>query len=182
MATTEQINLLVLSLKEELALSDESDSPFSLDHDLDLDHAPEVAWTEGVEEYKDAPPDELWAMLGRPEMSIPFFNLKQDPENIHDPWSPEGSKWLQNPSNGVPLKLRWHQLVGVLKMVENAFSKKPVLLMDGVGLGKTIQVAAFISVLAWYREYFTVHGHFPGKFGACILLSGSFFSSLNSFS
>ena len=169
LATEEQVNLLVLSLKEELALFDpnaESDDPLYPDHDLDLDRTPEIAWTEGVEEYKDTPPEELWAMLGRPEASIPFFNPKQDPENRHDPWTPEGLEWLRNPSNGVPLALRWHQLVGVLKMVENAFSRKPVLLMDGVGLGKTIQVSAFIAVLAWYREYFAVHGKFPGKFGA----------------
>lgn len=175
LATAEQVKVLVLSLKEELANSDDSDDQLSLDDDLDLDRA-ELEWTEGVEEYSKTPPDELWVMLGRPEMSIPFFNPKQDPEN-HDPWTPEGSKWLRDPSNRVSLMLRWHQLVGVLKMVENAFEKKPVLLMDGVGLGKTIQVAAFIAFLAWYREHFSVHGKFPGKFGARFSLL--FSTSLN---
>ena len=61
LATAEQVNLLVLSLK---VLSDpnvESDGLLSLDHDLDC--MPEIAWSGGVEEYKDTPPDDLWAML-----------------------------------------------------------------------------------------------------------------------
>jgi SNF2 family DNA or RNA helicase len=128
---------------------------------------PEIDWSEGVEEYQDTSSDELWAMLGRPEKSVPFFNLKQDTESRRDPWTDEGVKWLQVPSNGEPLTLRWHQLVGVLKLVENAFLGRPVLLMDGVGLGKTIQVAAFIAFLTWYRDYFTAHGKFPGRFGQC---------------
>jgi SNF2 family DNA or RNA helicase len=173
LATENQVQLLTLSLKEELSHSDprnESDDAPSIDPDLDLDRMPDLEWSEGVEEYKKLTRDDLWAMLGRSaEKSIPFFNLKQDAESHCDPWTDEGEAWLQDPSNGDSLALRWHQLVGVLKMVENAFLKKPVLLMDGVGLGKTIQVAAFVAVLAWYREFFATHGKFPGKFGVCFL-------------
>lgn len=138
----------------------------AFDRDLDL---PEVDWTEGVEEYKSCTADELWDILGIPERSIPFFNPKHNSENQCDPWTEEGTAWLRIPSNGEPLVLHWHQLVGVVKMVENAFSGKPVLLMDGVGLGKTIQMAGFIAVLSWYRDYFATHGRFPGKFGPCSL-------------
>jgi len=51
--------LLVLLLKEELVLFDpntKSNDPLYPDHDLDLDRTPEIAWTKGMEEYKDTPP------------------------------------------------------------------------------------------------------------------------------
>lgn len=181
LATEDKVNTLVYSLTEELSHFNTSDDHDFLDQDINLDGAPEIAWTEGTEEYKDTPPDELWAMLGRQEKSVPFFNSKQDADNRQDPWSSEGMVWLQDPANGVPFTLRWHQLVGVLKMIENAFSKKPVLLMDGVGLGKTIQLAAYIAFLAWYRDFFTVHGNFPGKFGLYSLFLRIIFCLTRSF-
>lgn len=173
LASQKRVDLLTLSLREELAVSSlgneggGSDDPCMLNHDLAFDRAPKVDWTEGVEEYQGCSPDELWTMLGRPDQTVPFFNAKQDPDGHHNSWSDEGAKWLRVASNGIPLNLRWHQIVGLLKMVENAFSRKPVLLMDGVGLGKTILVAAFIAILSWYRDYFEINGRFPGKFGVC---------------
>ncbi|KAG1838807.1 P-loop containing nucleoside triphosphate hydrolase protein [Suillus subalutaceus] len=96
-------------------------------------------------------------------LKIPFFNLLQDPYGNCDPWTESGQTWLKDPKNGEPLALRWHQLVGLIKMVKNAFSGSPVLLMDEVGLGKTIQVTALIALLAFYREFYAVHNCFPGK-------------------
>lgn len=91
--------------------------------------------------------------MGSAEKLIPFFNLEQDTDSCHDFWTDEGQAGLQDLSNGNPLALCWHQLVGALKMVENTFLKKLILLMDSIGLGKTIQVAAFVAVLMWYHEF-----------------------------
>ena len=165
LATQRQVDLLTHSLTEELAILStrgESGDTSALERNLDL---PELDWSEGVEEYKSCTTDDLWDILGIPEHSIPFFNPRHDPDSQCDPWTEEGVAWFKDPSNGEPLMLRWHQLVGVVKMVENAFSGNPVLLMDGVGLGKTIQMAAFIAILAWYRDHFATHGRFTGKFG-----------------
>ncbi|EDR02930.1 uncharacterized protein LACBIDRAFT_331939 [Laccaria bicolor S238N-H82] len=162
LATTYQVQLLKLSLNEELSNSDprkESEDALSIDNDLKLDHVADVDWCEGIEEYQACMCDELWTQLGHlVEKMVPFFNLKQDPEHCHDPWTDEGEAWLQECSNGDPLSLHWHQLVGVLKMLENTFLKKPILL---VGLGKTIQVAAFIAMLS---QYFTVPHLFLQEF------------------
>lgn len=167
-----QVDLLTLSLREELVVSNPisdhhgSDELSMLNHDLKFDRAPDIDWNEGVEEYQRFSIKELWTMLGRPDQTVPSFNAKQDPDGHHNAWSDDGAKWLQASSNGIPLNLRWHQIVGVMKMMENGFSGKPVLLMDGVGLGKTIQVSAYIALLSWYRDHFEIHGKFPGNFGA----------------
>lgn len=42
---------------------------------------------------------------------------------------------------------------------------EPVLLMDDVGLGKTVQVIALFSMLAYYRTYFKLNGRYPGLWG-----------------
>lgn len=110
-------------------------------------------------------PADLWKRLGVPDCAVPFFNKKVDPDGHHDPWTEKGRTWLEQAGNGVPLALRWHQIVGVLKMLDNAFAGKPILLMDSVGLGKTIQVAAILAFLMFYRSYYEVQGEFPGHFG-----------------
>jgi hypothetical protein len=127
---------------------------------LDID----VEWSEGVEEFHDLSMDDLWALLGLAEKAVPFFNATQDPFSNNDPWTKEGHQWLKE--NGKDLELRWHQLVGVVKMLYNAFAGRPVLLMDEVGLGKTIQLTACIAILAYYRDYYATHQRFPGAFGA----------------
>jgi SNF2 family DNA or RNA helicase len=114
--------------------------------------------------------DHLWTLLGIPDRRLPFFNTLQDPYGNHDPWTEEGEGWFKSSGRGEHLALRWHQLVGVTKMVQNVFSGKPILLMDEVGLGKTIQVTALIAILAFYREYYTANGCFPGKIGKSVPL------------
>ena len=57
--------------------------------------------------------------------------------------------------------LRWHQLVGVVKMLECAMCSQPVLLMDDVGLGKTVQVLAFFAMLAYYRQRYKDKNSYP---------------------
>jgi hypothetical protein len=43
------------------------------------------------------------------------------------------------------------------------------MLMDGVGVGKTMQAVGLIACLAHYREHYRKHGKFPGKFGKNVM-------------
>jgi SNF2 family DNA or RNA helicase len=171
LANEHDITLLAASIHDQLKLCDpdatSSDSipEFNPDASDDCD----FQWSEGVEEFNSMSEDDLWAILGLPERQIPFFNILQDPYGNCDPWTESGQTWLKDPKNGEPLALRWHQLVGLVKMVKNAFSGTPVLLMDEVGLGKTIQVTALIALLAYYREFYAMHNCFPGKIGKLAL-------------
>ncbi|KAG1741204.1 P-loop containing nucleoside triphosphate hydrolase protein [Suillus occidentalis] len=163
LATQQDITLLTASIHDQLKLCDpnatlaESVPLF----DPDATNNCDFQWSEGVEQYSNMSEDDLWTILGLPEKQIPFFNLLQDPYGNCDPWTEDGQTWLKE--NGEPLALRWHQLVGLVKMVDNAFCGMPVLLMDEVGLGKTIQVTALIAVLSFYREFYSMHNRFPGK-------------------
>ncbi|KAG2063485.1 hypothetical protein BDR04DRAFT_1037816 [Suillus decipiens] len=166
LATQQDITLLTASIHDQLRLCDPNAMPDEPIPEFDPD-APtncDFQWTEGVEEYNGMSEDDIWTILGLPEKKIPFFNLSQDPYGDCDPWTEDGQTWLKE--NGEPLALRWHQLVGLVKMVKNAFCGRPILLMDEVGLGKTIQVTALIAVLSFYREFYTMHRRFPGKIAA----------------
>jgi len=50
-------------------------------------------------------------------------------------------------------------------MLENVFDGKATLLMDGVGLGKTMQAVGTIACLSYYHEYYQQKGDYPGHFG-----------------
>lgn len=131
-------------------------------------------WTDGVEEYKSQTKDQIWEMLGLSGKSIPLLNDKQDLSGMHDPWTDTGREWFSLPENGDPLVPQWHQLAGIMKMLDNFFASTPTLLMDDVGLGKTLQIVGFFAMLALYRDHHEKNGCFPGKFSesfmACISL------------
>jgi hypothetical protein len=130
-----------------------------------FDRLPDTGWSEGVEDFKDKDSGDLWSMLGFSDESIPFFNGVHDPYGNRDPWNKEEEQWFEDTNNTEPLKVRWHQQVGIAKMIQRAFEGKPVLLMDEVGLGKTLQIAGTLATLAFYREYYAVHERFPGAYG-----------------
>ncbi|KAH7905302.1 P-loop containing nucleoside triphosphate hydrolase protein [Hygrophoropsis aurantiaca] len=134
--------------------------------ELDLDDKIDISdWREGVEELKDVSEDRLWDRLGFPDKKLPFFQEWMDPEAMVQPWSEEGEAWLNDPDGGRQrLKPRWHQLVGILRILERAFDGEPILLMDGVGLGKTLQAVGAIACLTFYQEYFEANQRFPGQF------------------
>jgi hypothetical protein len=123
-------------------------------------------WKSGVEEYDKRSEDELWEDLGMPEKKLPFFQTRSDPDAAVDPWSEDGQQWLDNPASPAQnLAPRWHQLVGILRLIDRVLDGRPVMLMDGVGVGKTMQAVGLIACLAHYREHYRKHGKFPGKFG-----------------
>lgn len=134
--------------------------------DLDLDPKIDLEWKEGVEALAQFTEEQMWEKLGLPDKNLPFFQQWTDPDGTIDPWSEEGQAWLKDDTNTSrqALRPRWHQLVGIYRTVERAFECKPVLLMDGVGLGKTLQVLGAIACLAYYRRVYETKGNFPGDF------------------
>lgn len=122
-------------------------------------------WKSGVEEYDKCSEDDLWEYLGLPEKKLPFFQRRSDPNAAIDPWSEEGQRWLDDSkSPAQSLAPRWHQLIGILRLIDRFLDGKPVMLMDGVGVGKTMQAVGLIACLAHYKEHYRKHGKFPGKF------------------
>ena len=126
------------------------------------------SWTEGTERYASVPEDQIDRCLGLDDSGgfIPGFNRKEDPNGLTDPWTPEGRAELEK-DTAVPLTLRWHQKVGVLRMQEQLYAGKPLLLMDEVGVGKTAQAIAAIAKYAYDRAYYSRCMAFPGMFSTC---------------
>ncbi|OSC96331.1 hypothetical protein PYCCODRAFT_1379379 [Trametes coccinea BRFM310] len=121
-------------------------------------------WREGVEAYKVLTTEQMQLMLGLPSPFFPFFNQKQDPAGIHLPWSEEGRAALHS-DEATELAPFWHQWVGVLKITDNMMAHKNVLLMDQVGVGKTMQAIGAIATYEWLRLTFKQKGRYPDRFG-----------------
>ncbi|KAN0128350.1 P-loop containing nucleoside triphosphate hydrolase protein [Lactarius tabidus] len=127
--------------------------------ELDLEPADPMDWREGVEELRMKTEDELYFMLGFKDKKIPFLASEIDAEADigAQPYENEDATDVAVSMRVLerqPLSLRWHQLVGLVKLVKCALTSEAVLLMDDVGLGKTLQVLAFFSVLAYYRQFY----------------------------
>lgn len=132
--------------------------------EIEFDFSPEarVDWSEGVEDFQDKTPGELYAMLGLEKPSIPFF---QEQITVESEISGQLGELEGSSAATEGFSLRWHQLVAVVKMMERAFTSQPILLMDDVGLGKTVQVLAFFAMLAYYREMYSQLQKYPGIWG-----------------
>ena len=121
-------------------------------------------WKEGVEQYRKYSQQELWEMLGLGNThAIPFFQKKLDVHGTCQPWTEEGEHWLSTSPDAQPLRVKWHQLVGMIHLLDQALQGKPVLLMDEVGVGKTMQAVGLIALLTYFREFYVQSGHFPGR-------------------
>ncbi|KAI9069699.1 hypothetical protein FKP32DRAFT_1549581, partial [Trametes sanguinea] len=134
---------------------------------LDMNGDELADWKEGVEAYAKLTVDQMRLMLGLPSPHFPFFNKKQDPAGVHLPWSEEGRAALRS-ADATDLSPFWHQWVGVLKIADNMMSRKNVLLMDQVGVGKTMQAIGSIAVYEWLRLTYLEKGHYPDRFGESI--------------
>ena len=134
-------------------------------------------WQSGVEHFERWAPERLWRALGRDDHTLPYFNRYEDPTGEIDPWSKEFEEWTKEQlasaqPEGRTLTPRWHQLVGILKMLINTFEGRPVLLMDEVGVGKTLQVLGYIAMRAYLYEAHEQQGGYPGLFGEYCLAAG----------
>ena len=137
--------------------------------ELDLDPEDLVDWEDGVEHWQKMTEQDLYDTLGFPDGKIPFLvteidvdvdigvgaHVEEDAEDIAPP-----SKLVETEKQ--PFALKWHQLVGVTKLVQCALKSQPVLLMDDVGLGKTLQVITFFAVIAYYRQFYSKSQRYPG--------------------
>ncbi len=118
----------------------------------------------GVEDLQDKTPDELWEMLGLGAKKVlTGFNTVEDPDGVVDPWSEEWKDFVAS-GKGVPFGPRWHQLAGIVKMMRHVISGDPLLLMDEVGVGKTLQIVGVAALYPVFRRYYRKNGCFPGAF------------------
>lgn len=158
------VALLLTQLAERVEMH--KDIPEDL-NELDLEPADPVNWKEGVEELQGTNEDQLYEMLGFENHAIPFLAEEIDEDTdlgvqLYGDNS-EGSITLGAPVAKKPLRLKWHQLVGLVKLMQCALISDTVLQMDSMGMGKTLQILAYFSVLAYYRQFYEQTGRYPGR-------------------
>lgn len=161
LASTDDVQALALEIHERLlqVLREPADMP-----EIDFNPEPVVEWEEGVEEYASTSIDDLWGLLGlHSTKQLPDFNPKIDID-MHNYWT-DHDYMAANLDKLRPLSPRWHQLVGILKIVNQGFKGEPLMLMDQVGVGKTLQLIGAIVVLNFFRDFHKKNGKFPGSFG-----------------
>ncbi len=134
--------------------------------ELDMGEDISMEWESGVEEYQRTGLAEIINMLGLPDAKLPNFNHYEDPNGDVDPWSPAFADFVKG-DQAYPMSPRWHQWVGALAMIKRIMAGIPVMLMDDVGIGKTIQVLMVIALMQVYRRHYAEHKRFPGMFGEC---------------
>ncbi|EGO04149.1 hypothetical protein SERLA73DRAFT_148782 [Serpula lacrymans var. lacrymans S7.3] len=163
LATTDQVSALECTIHEFMErLTDQDMQNIPT---LDFKLPPAVAWKEGVEDFADKSEDNLWRMLGLGQMrALPHFQTKTNPTASIKPWSIEGQTWLEENNAAVPLRPKWHQVVGIVKMMDKVLKGEPLLLMNEVGVGKTMQAVGVIACTAYFRDFYQTHEQFPGMF------------------
>lgn len=73
--------------------------------------------------------DQAWEATGR-SGKVPFMVERLDPTGGRTYWTEDGRRWSEEKDedgryvNGVEFNLQWHQIVGVLRMLEIGFEGK----------------------------------------------------------
>lgn len=161
LASERETELMKLQLSERLAAEHDQIG----DGDgvvFEYEPEPEMDWSEGVEHLRSKTEDDMYKMLGLGSRIIPLFRQKLPVEGD------VAGNLVEMESNAAVeenFRLRWHQLVGLTRMLERSMSSEPVLLMDDVGLGKTVQVIALFAMLAYYRDYYAKFKEYPPIWG-----------------
>ncbi|KAG2150754.1 uncharacterized protein EDB93DRAFT_1103448 [Suillus bovinus] len=165
-ARHEQVNVMLAAAKKDPA---KAESIGRLPKPL-WDVLDKLATKQEVKELELLIETTLTAMvpLDGDEVVIDFtedMDRRSDSDAAIDPWSEGGQRWLDDPTSPAQiLSPWWHQLVGILRLIDRFLDGKPVMLMDGVGVGKTMQAVGLIACLAHYKEHYRKHKKFPEKF------------------
>ncbi|GJE96699.1 DEAD/DEAH box helicase [Phanerochaete sordida] len=105
---------------------------------------------------------EIYVSLGIPTERLPCFSGWRDPDRCHDTWTE-----AEDPApadHKVPAELKWHQVVGLRRLAEAMMARKSLLVLDEVGVGKTLQVLALIAYRILCLRSLEKHGRLPGSF------------------
>lgn len=134
------------------------------DDEIDIEE-----WETGIENLQSKTMDDIWNDYGLGNVkAVPGFNTREDPTGRIDPWSTEGVRYLADPnSDAIPFGPQWHQLLGATGMLLRKFRGRGTLLMDEVGVGKTMQVIIVQMMLIYLRSYKEAHGTYPPLFSKC---------------
>lgn len=107
----------------------------------------------GVEEFVHKLTDNLAKGLMFPNCKPPMFSMLRLISGKAG-WGLNSVELTEDDADAAPLRLLWHQLVGVSSIVKKLFvehrglTKVPgLLLVDNVGLGKTAKVMAVIATI-----------------------------------
>ncbi|KAI9056739.1 hypothetical protein FKP32DRAFT_1585261 [Trametes sanguinea] len=131
--------------------------------DIELGDPLPLNWAEGVEAYRKLTITQMQAAFALPTAHLPFFNKKTDMVSNEDPWSDAGREALKAP-NAADLTPFWHQWIGIMKIVDNMMDGKNILLMDQVGVGKTLQATGALAMYEWLRVHKQTRGDYPTRF------------------
>ncbi|EKM49018.1 uncharacterized protein PHACADRAFT_202111, partial [Phanerochaete carnosa HHB-10118-sp] len=106
-------------------------------------------------------PTELWQYLGIMDEKLVPLSDWRDPYLLYTTWT----NHLECPEERkLPCNLKWHQLVGLCRLVEAVFDNKSLLVMDEVGVGKTLQVIALIAYRIMSLQSIEKNGEHLGVF------------------
>ncbi|KAF7965457.1 hypothetical protein HWV62_43479 [Athelia sp. TMB] len=167
--------LRVMDQKEKQHFAEELYTEFEIDtndaSDLPTPSIP-VEWGADGANMRCYNESQLLAMISSLPR-IPGFAQFLDRKREKNTW--DNAEWFKTAKKEelTPFVVRWHQLVGIIEATHAAYDGRNMLLMDGVGLGKTLQVAGIIAVLSYCRSYYAAHGTFPGSFGKHTLAHSS---------
>lgn len=128
--------------------------------------------------------EELDMMLGLKASIIPGMVRWTSPDrdfnsfadhSARDKWHAAVEESEQQLANNEPTTLRRfrllrHQEAGVVQMMIWLLEGSSGLLLDDVGLGKTIMALSLCAAGTYFAEYFDEHNEFPGYFLKSILM------------
>lgn len=105
-------------------------------------------WHEGTEEYAKWSREQVKEALGLGTMdTLPMFNDTCDWTGAkRSPW--DKTEWAKVIADQAEVALRphWHQLVGILKILVTHSKENAIMVMDQVGIGKTMQAIGVIAM------------------------------------
>ncbi|GJE99781.1 hypothetical protein PsYK624_160520 [Phanerochaete sordida] len=105
---------------------------------------------------------DIYISLGIPNEHLPTLTTWRDQYRCHDTWTEQEDPAPED--HKVPAELKWHQVVGLRRMAEAMMAHKSLLVLDEVGVGKTLQVLALIAYRILCFRSVEVHNKLCGDF------------------